>query len=358
MRLSRRRALKSAGALGAIGLAGCTGDDDDENGDSGTMRVATAYAEDSPVPLAQQEFVENVEEATDGELEPDLYPGGQLTSGPDLGSQLQGGSVEVGSLSYSNLSPYADIMDIVNLPYFAGDFESFLNLITSDVWEEVAHEELRQQGFEPLYTWMSSPRAVGVREEVGGAVESIDDVAGLDIRIAASDIGEQTWDLAGANAVPVDWGETAQALEEGVVDGLHVSVPPLAAYGFEDSLGSITVIDQVMDVGIFVASRDWFDDLEEDVQEDIHEAAEETFEYQLDGLVEMAEESEQVFEEAGVEINELDDAALEEWEEATGYQRSEWDDWKTDLAGDMETFEALEEATEQESDYEVPGYDA
>lgn len=356
MRISRRGALKSAGALGAVGLAGCSGGDNG-GGDSSTMRVATAYAVDSPVPLAQEEFVENVEETTGGEIEPDLYPGGQLTSGPDLGSQLQGGSVEVGSLSYSNLSPYADVMDIINLPYFAGDFGSFLNLITSDVWEEVAHTELREQGFEPLFTWMSSPRAVGVREEVGGPVESVDDVSGLDIRIAASDIGEQTWDLAGANAVPVDWGETAQALEEGVVDGLHVSTPPLAAYGFQDSLGSITVIDQVMDVGIFVASRDWFDGLSEDVQESVHEAAERTFEQQLDSLVEMVDESEQVFEDAGVEINELDDAVLGEWEETTGYQRSEWDEWKTDLAGDMETFEALEEATEQESEYEIPGYD-
>lgn len=368
MPLSRRSALKSAGALGAAGitgLSGCSAVNPFEGGNGGggggdgggTIRVATAYAEDSPVPLAQQEFVENIESETDDQIQADLHPGGQLSSGPDLGSRVQGGSIEVGSLSYSNLSPYAAPVDIINLPYFAGEYGPFLNLITSDVWEEEVNSRLRDQGFEPLFTWMSAPRAIGVREGAGGPIETLSDVQGMDIRIAASDIADQAWDMAGANAVPVDWGETAQALQEGVVDGLHVSVPPLAAYGFQDTLASITVVNMVMDVGIYVASQEWYGSLSDDLRSSVDSAAERTFEQQLENLISTLNEAENVLSEGGVETNELGSDELSNAQEQVGYQRSEWDDWKTDLAGDMETFNALEEATQQESDYDIPNYD-
>ncbi len=40
----------------------------------------------------------------------------------------------------------------------------------------------------------------------------------------------------------------------------------------------------------------------------------------------------------------LTDDQLAVWKEAGGYQRPEWDDFKTELAGSMEMFDKLEEA--------------
>ena len=47
---------------------------------------------------------------------------------------------------------------------------------------------------------------------------------------------------------------------------------------------------------------------------------------------------------AGVEFHQLDDSQLAAWKEAGGYQRSEWDSYKTELAGSMDVFAQLEEA--------------
>lgn len=352
MKVTRRRSLKLVGSIGlASGIVGCVGGGYG-SGDGNTMRIGTAYAEDSPVPLAQQEFVENLDGEVDDAIDVELYPGGQLAVGPDLGSRVQSGSAEVGSLSYSNISPYAEMMDLINLPYFAGDFESFLNLITSDVWEEMVHEDLRDSGFEPLFTWMSAPRAIGLGSEE--PVLEPDDIQGMSIRIPASDMAELSWDLLGANAVPVDWGETAQAVEEGVVDGLHVSLPPLAAYGFEDTLDHITVIDKVMDVGIYVMNREWYQNLDSDLQDGVENAAEDTFVEQLELIEEMVAESEEIFNDAGTEIHRIDDEQVQTWEEKCGYQLDDWTEWKTDLAGDMETFERFEEATDEQSEYDAP----
>jgi hypothetical protein len=46
----------------------------------------------------------------------------------------------------------------------------------------------------------------------------------------------------------------------------------------------------------------------------------------------------------GVEFHSLSDDQLAEWQSVGGYQRSEWDEFKMELAGSMETFARLEEA--------------
>ena len=41
---------------------------------------------------------------------------------------------------------------------------------------------------------------------------------------------------------------------------------------------------------------------------------------------------------AGVQFHSLSEDQLNEWRETVGYQRSEWDSFKMELAGDMDTF--------------------
>ena len=45
-----------------------------------------------------------------------------------------------------------------------------------------------------------------------------------------------------------------------------------------------------------------------------------------------------------MQFHSLSDDQLAEWQETGGYQRGEWDDFKVELAGSMETFERLAEA--------------
>jgi len=47
---------------------------------------------------------------------------------------------------------------------------------------------------------------------------------------------------------------------------------------------------------------------------------------------------------AGVEFYSPTEDELAQWRDAAGYQRSEWDRFKTDLAGSMATFDKLAEA--------------
>ena len=56
---------------------------------------------------------------------------------------------------------------------------------------------------------------------------------------------------------------------------------------------------------------------------------------------------------AGVQFHALSGDQLGEWQEAGGYQRSEWDSFKTELAGSMDNFAKLEEAAGTQGKYYV-----
>ena len=55
----------------------------------------------------------------------------------------------------------------------------------------------------------------------------------------------------------------------------------------------------------------------------------------------------------GVQFHSLSDDQLAEWRAAGGYQRSEWDTFKKELAGSMANFAKLEEAANIQGQYYV-----
>ena len=56
---------------------------------------------------------------------------------------------------------------------------------------------------------------------------------------------------------------------------------------------------------------------------------------------------------AGVEFHSLSDAQLGQWQEAGGYQNSDWDSFKVELAGSMKIFDELEDAANTQGKYYV-----
>jgi hypothetical protein len=56
---------------------------------------------------------------------------------------------------------------------------------------------------------------------------------------------------------------------------------------------------------------------------------------------------------AGVQFHSLSADQLAEWKDAGGYQRSEWDSFKTELAGSMDNFAKMEEAAGTQGKYYV-----
>jgi TRAP-type C4-dicarboxylate transport system substrate-binding protein len=150
--------------------------------------------------------------------------------------------------------------------------------------------------------------------------------------------------MVGANPTPVAWGETPSAIRQGVADALDPSVGALHVFGFGEILSHVTFTQAVPDSQVYSINLEWFNSLPSDVQEGIEFAGEVTQHQNLSKVPSARSYAMSQLIANGVEFHSLSDDQLAEWQDAGGYQRSEWDQFKVDLAGDMDTFARLEEA--------------
>jgi TRAP-type C4-dicarboxylate transport system substrate-binding protein len=159
--------------------------------------------------------------------------------------------------------------------------------------------------------------------------------------------------MIGANPSPINWGETTQALEEGTADSTHNALEFHPAFGFTDIIQAEVLIKAVEDAQVIALNKEWHDGLPDDLQSAMDAAGQQTFEANLEALSDRRANSVEELRGAGVEFVELSEDERQQWIDAMGYQRSEWDQFKTELAGDMETFRQFEEAANTKSDFDV-----
>ena len=310
------------------------------------MNLATAYAltADRSYPIMQLDFKENVQNATNGKVYVKLAPGGQLGAGGALVQKVQGGTIQAAQHSLSNFAPFAPVVDLINLPYLCGSNQRFVNLVSSEVWRTEVDPKVEARGFKPLYYVVIDPRVVAIRKGGRGPVRTPADLAGIKFRVPGSEMLQQFYRMVGANPTPVAWGETPSAIKQGVADALDPAVGALHVFGFKDILSYVSFTQAVPDSQVFSCNLEWFNGLPADVRAGIDFASEITSAQNLAKVPAARNYAMAEMRAAGVEFYSPTDDEMAQWREAAGYQRSEWDRFKTELAGSMATFEALAEA--------------
>lgn len=311
-----------------------------------TMTLATAYVlgASRSYPIMQLDLKENIQNATNGKVYVKLAPGGQLGAGGALAQAVQTGTIQCAQHSLSNFAPFASAVDLINMPYLCGSNQRFTNMVTSDTWKSEVHPKVEAAGFKALMYINIDPRVVAVRKGGAGAVITPGDLDGVKFRVPGSAMLQQYYRLVGANPTPVAWGETPSAIKQGVADALDPSVGALFVFGFKDILSHVTFTQAVPDSQVYSMNLEWFNSLSSDVQMGIEWAGEMTAHQNLAKVPSARSYAMAELAKAGVEFHSLSEDQLAEWQAAGGYQRSEWDEFKVELAGSMDTFAKLEEA--------------
>lgn len=320
-----------------------------------TMTIATAYVLGATrsYPIMQLDLKENIQNATNGKVYVKLAPGGQLGAGGALAQKVQGGTIQAAQHSLSNFAPFAPTVDLINMPYFCGSNQRFVNLVHSKAWQDDVHPKVEAKGFKTLFYVVIDPRVVAVRKGGAGAVLSPGDLSGVKFRVPGSKMLQQYYRMVGANPTPVAWGETPSAIKQGVADALDPSVGALHVFGFKDILSHVTFTQAVPDSQVYSCNLEWFNSLPADVQEGIEVASAITAQQNLAKVPSARNYAMAELRKSGVEFHSLSDDQLNEWKDAGGHQNAEWDDFKTDLAGSMDQFNKLEEAASTRGQFYV-----
>lgn len=368
-RVSRRQYITVAGVAITAGMAGCIGDGgiiDLGGGDDGTgykteVRAATLIdaINSDFVTTSIESLKENVEAETNGEITVEIFPAGQVgAQETGIMQKVQQGTVEFGDTSVQNFAPVAPSFDIKNLPYFAGNNQEFVNLVTSDAWQEVVETQANENGFEIFSYGFNDPRCWAPGNQFRGEEPPLTpseiQKANITQRTGGSPFTNTAFEMLGANPTQIPWGESPAAIQEGTANAMYNAPQYHANSGFADLLSHEIIINAVHDGRVWGMSYQWFDSLPGKLQDQVKRAGEKTTQGNAERNGTLRENAVEHLKEAGTEFHLIEGDRLEQWKDAIAYDRNdEWNDLMNEVFPDEEARTRLEEATQEESDIQI-----
>lgn len=277
-------------------------------------------------------FKQLAEKNAGGRLLVDVHEGGALGGQDVLPQKVQQGVVQACQLSMQNFTPFSEAYNVLDFPYLFASNEAFEKFLESPLMTgSTLVTEPASKGMHVLAgMWANTGlRVLGMSKKTNREVHVPADLKGIKIRITASKVEQQAFALTPASPVAVNWGETYQAVQQGVVDALHVGLGPLSAARIPETIGTATRLNMSFNAHVTVVGRKWFDSLPAPMRDAIERAARESWAYQK---AEQRKANDLMWTEwkaAGIKVHDLTPDEHKQWVAAVGHRRPEWNELKS-----------------------------
>ncbi|HLR68267.1 MAG TPA: TRAP transporter substrate-binding protein [Virgibacillus sp.] len=287
-------------------------------GDATTLKIGHLSPEESINQELAEKFKELVEEKTDGEVEVEIYPNGQLGGDREMLEAMQMGTMDLGIISSPPVSSFAPDVSVLDLPFVFNDWDHVFAFLESDVYDDF-REITEEENIKTL-----SLIARGFRDLTNskGPIETPDDLDGLKVRVLENSTYVDAYKALGANVQSMSWGDAYTALEQGTIDSQENSLDIIHDENVPEVQDYVSKTEMNFAFIDLMASKTNFDTWSEDVQKAIAEASEESAAYINEKTEEEQKEYEEKLEEKDMEFNEVDKDAFEEKVQGV------YNDWK------------------------------
>lgn len=208
---------------------GSTSAGGDKKSYSISVGFTTSPSEYDPYNVTCEKFKEYVEEATDGRIQVEIYPGGQLGSETEMFESMQAGTLDMGIVTNAYVAAFVPSNGVFDLPFVFSDLDQARSVIDGDFGTKIL-DAMQGSGVTGLGWSEGGFRQMATRK----AIASPADLAGTKIRCMETKTYLAAYASLGVNATPMAWGETITSLQQGAIDGMDAPLCVLYANGFAD----------------------------------------------------------------------------------------------------------------------------
>jgi TRAP-type transport system periplasmic protein len=266
------------------GVVGCR----ERNGVAGErviLKLSHITAPGSSWDRGGKKFAELLDRATDGAITVRVFPGGRLA----LRSQetelqmLRDGSIDMTLHSPIILALFLDPrFDAFSLPFLFSTHEQ-------------AHAVCEGPFGDEALSWLGAKGIVGLAWGVNGfrqltnskrAIRTPEDLAGIKVRVAGSDIFLETFRQLGAQPLTMNFGEVLTALEQGVIDAQENPLSIIESSRLYECQKYVTLWNYAYDPLILTMNEDRWKSFSADRQATIKRCAVEAMQYQRNLVME------------------------------------------------------------------------
>lgn len=264
---------------------------------------------DDPQNIGVAAFKDMVEDRSNGSLQVQIYPAGQLGDARSIVESMQLGIIEMADVENGPMGRFVPEAMVWDLPFIFRDIDHAHAVLDGEIGQAIQEKYLD----------------VGIRHLAyndGGfryftndqrPIHSMDDLDGLLIRVMESAVMIDTVNAFGASAVPMSFGELYTALQQGVVDGQENPMNLIYSQRFYEVQDYLSLSGHFYYPRQYIASDAWWQGLSQEHQDIISQAATEAAAIQRAALVDYELEMLRVLEERGMQVNEVSDESKNEF---------------------------------------------
>ena len=280
------------------------------------LNLSVPDAASSSIGVAAQEFADQLNEKSEGELEVKVYFDGSLYGGDATAAvtTMQDGGLDMLCLATSWYSSFDSSFNVIQIPYLFKSVDAeqaYLNDEASQpMWDAV-----EGMGVKFLAAWTRSFRMTtnNIRP-----ITKPEDFEGIKLRTPGNQIYQVFFgDGCGANVTPMSFSEVYTALQTNTIDGQENPADVPFSASFYEVQKYISATNHIGEAWVVGMNPDKFDSLSEDMQKLILDTAQEMQQWKKD-YDEATDQSDIDFMiEQGMEYNELDEEGFAAFQEVS-----------------------------------------
>ena len=258
--------------LMAFSVTACGGSGKKEAaGDTYKIKLHHDLAEESAQHEGLAEFKRIVEEKSAGRVQIQIFPNNTLGSDTEVAEMLQTGSVEAAIIPTAKLSGFHAPLQVIDLPFVFPTREACYGTLDNAEFKEMLFTPMEEIGFKGINFWES-----GFKQFTANTpLHTADDFKGLKFRTMESPLIISQFEALGAAPVPIDFGETYNSLQQGVVDGEENPLVSIVNMKFYEVQKNCVISNHAYLAYAFLFSNSYWKTLPEDIQQIIIDAADE-----------------------------------------------------------------------------------
>jgi TRAP-type transport system periplasmic protein len=295
---TRRTIVAALAAL--LPLAGVQAQDIKER----SFKLALQNPKGHPLEVGASKFAEVVAAKSGGKIKVNVFPGGTLGGDAANVSALQGGTIEFVMLNSGILASQVKDFEVFDFPFmFASAKEA--DAIVDGPFGEKLEAKLQDKGIVGLAYF-----ELGFRQLTNSkrAVNTVDDIAGLKLRVIPNAINVDWVKALGANPTPLAFPELYAALEQKAIDGQENPLSVIQANKFFEVQKYLTLTNHQYNPQSLIFSKKVWDTLSPAEKKILEDAALEASKYQRQVNRDAAAGQLDALRKAGMQVSEFSPA--------------------------------------------------
>lgn len=258
-----------------------------------------------PYAIAARDFAAALEAEMPGVFEVKYFPNRQLGDEKEMIEGMSFGTIDGGIITNAVIANVEPAFQLLDLPFLFANEAQAHKVLDGDVGQELMGK-LRNRGIIGL-----GFAEGGFRHMINNTrpVAQPDDVSGVKYRVMQNPVFLEMFSSLGGNPVPMAWGETFTAVQQGTIDGLEIPVAVIQANKFAEVTKYLSLTRHTYSaLGVLISKRS-FEKMTKEQQEAVLRAAPKAIAAQR---AQVAENTTKIIEElkaAGMTVNEINDPA-------------------------------------------------